>query len=166
MTCTNLIPTHTVAGDTPQSQGLLQSLTAKIINNLQVTVKNIHIRYEDKMSVPGVGLFHLLSCSALNLGQHPFAAGVTLAGFTAVSVNSQWQAAFIESTAGAIHKASRQRTDVVRILIRCYPAGKSAILGGLFRHRLAQHGWSIACRGFQAVFCAGSNGFSLVNLRG
>jgi Vacuolar protein sorting-associated protein len=32
------------------------------------------------------------------------AAGITLAGFTAVSVNENWQAAFIESTAGAIHK--------------------------------------------------------------
>ncbi|KAJ7597035.1 vacuolar protein sorting-associated protein 13 [Mycena floridula] len=74
--------------DSPQPQGLWESLTAKIINNLQVTVKNIHIRYEDKMSVPG----------------HPFAAGLTLAGFTAVSVNEKWQPTFIESTAGAIHK--------------------------------------------------------------
>ena len=39
---------------TAQSQGLLASLTAKIINNLQVTVKNIHVRYEDELSVPGV----------------------------------------------------------------------------------------------------------------
>jgi hypothetical protein len=48
-------PAHRVPETTPQSQGLLESLTAKIINNLQVTVKNIHIRYEDKLSVPGVG---------------------------------------------------------------------------------------------------------------
>ncbi|KAH7930968.1 vacuolar protein sorting-associated protein 13 [Leucogyrophana mollusca] len=76
------------AEGSPQSQGLWASLTAKIINNLQVTVKNIHVRYEDKMSVPG----------------HPFAAGITLAGFTAESVNEKWEPAFIESTAGAIHK--------------------------------------------------------------
>ena len=42
--------------DTPQQQGLLSSLIAKVINNLQVTVKNIHVRYEDKLSVPGVCL--------------------------------------------------------------------------------------------------------------
>ncbi|KAJ7492621.1 vacuolar protein sorting-associated protein 13 [Mycena latifolia] len=77
------------SADTPQSQGLWESLTAKIINNLQVTVKNIHIRYEDKLSVPG----------------HPFAAGVTLAGFTA--------AAFIESTAGAIHKLANLQSLAV-----------------------------------------------------
>ncbi|KAG1749982.1 vacuolar protein sorting-associated protein 13 [Suillus paluster] len=77
--------------ESSQSQGLWASLTAKIINNLQVTVKNIHIRYEDNMSVPG----------------HPFAVGITLAGFTAVSVNDEWQPTFIESTAGAIHKLAR-----------------------------------------------------------
>ncbi|KAF7339474.1 hypothetical protein MSAN_02161700 [Mycena sanguinolenta] len=80
-----------------QPQGLVQSLMAKIINNLQVTVKNIHIRYEDKLSVPG----------------HPFAAGVTLAGFTAVSVNGKWQPAFIESTAGAIHKLAKLQSLAV-----------------------------------------------------
>jgi hypothetical protein len=36
--------------------------------------------------------------------QHPFAAGVTLAGFNAVSVDENWLPAFIESTAGAVHK--------------------------------------------------------------
>ncbi|OCH96150.1 vacuolar protein sorting-associated protein 13 [Obba rivulosa] len=80
-----------VSQDSPQSQGLLASLTAKIINNLQITVRNIHVRYEDKLSVPG----------------HPFAAGLTLAGFTAVSVNDKWETAFIDSSAGAIHKLSK-----------------------------------------------------------
>ena len=49
--------------DSPQQQGLLSSLIAKVINNLQVTVKNIHIRYEDKLSVPGVrvSLFALIA---------------------------------------------------------------------------------------------------------
>ena len=40
--------------ETTQTQGLLQSLLTKVINNVQVTVKNIHIRYEDSLSVPGV----------------------------------------------------------------------------------------------------------------
>ncbi|KAI0932190.1 hypothetical protein AcW2_000882 [Taiwanofungus camphoratus] len=80
-----------VSQDTPQPQGLLASLVAKIVNNLQVSVKNIHVRYEDKLSVPG----------------HPFAAGATLAGFTAVSVNEKWEPAFIDSKAGAIHKLGK-----------------------------------------------------------
>ncbi|PPQ64275.1 hypothetical protein CVT24_008413 [Panaeolus cyanescens] len=77
--------------DSTQTQGLIQSLITKVINNVQITVKNVHIRYEDNMSVPG----------------HPFAAGITLAGFTAESVNNEWRPAFIESTAGAIHKLAR-----------------------------------------------------------
>ncbi|KDQ63547.1 hypothetical protein JAAARDRAFT_29565 [Jaapia argillacea MUCL 33604] len=83
--------TDMAQGDSQESQGLISSLITKIVNNVQVTVKNIHIRYEDKMSVPG----------------HPFAAGITLAGFSAVSTNEDWQAAFIESTAGAIHKLAK-----------------------------------------------------------
>ncbi|GJJ09687.1 hypothetical protein Clacol_003911 [Clathrus columnatus] len=76
-----------------QPQGFVPSLVAKIINNLQITVKNIHVRYEDNMSVHG--------------SQHPFAAGVTLAGFTAVSVDELWLPTFIQSTASSIHKLAR-----------------------------------------------------------
>ncbi|PCH33647.1 vacuolar protein sorting-associated protein vps13 [Wolfiporia cocos MD-104 SS10] len=86
-----------VSQDSPQSQGLLSSLITKIVNNLQVSVKNIHIRYEDKLSVPG----------------HPFAAGVTLADFTAQSVNEKWEPAFIDSKAGAIHKLGKLQSLAV-----------------------------------------------------
>ncbi|EIM83408.1 uncharacterized protein STEHIDRAFT_170692 [Stereum hirsutum FP-91666 SS1] len=85
--------------ETPEQQGLLASLIAKIINNLQVTIKNIHVRYEDKLSVPG----------------HPFAAGLTLAGFSAFSVDENWVPAFIESTAGSIHKLSKLESLAVYI---------------------------------------------------
>ncbi|KAI0068196.1 hypothetical protein BV25DRAFT_1793389 [Artomyces pyxidatus] len=83
--------------DSPQQQGLLASLTAKIVNNLQVTIKNIHVRYEDKLSVPG----------------HPFSAGLTLAGFSAISVNDDWIPTFIESTAGTIHKLAKLQSLAV-----------------------------------------------------
>ena len=49
-----------------QNQGLIETLTSKIINNLQITVKNIHIRYEDSVSVPGVSAFRSLSRAELN----------------------------------------------------------------------------------------------------
>ncbi|KAG8683870.1 hypothetical protein FRC09_015757, partial [Ceratobasidium sp. 395] len=71
-----------------QQQGLIESMTTRIINNVQVTVKNIHIRYEDSISAPG----------------HPFSAGITLAGFTATSVNEKWVPTFIQDTKGGIHK--------------------------------------------------------------
>ena len=39
-----------------QNQGFVASFLAKLLNNIQVTVKNVHIRYEDNISVPGVCL--------------------------------------------------------------------------------------------------------------
>ncbi|KAI6162193.1 vacuolar protein sorting-associated protein 13 [Pisolithus thermaeus] len=69
------------------SQSLWDSLTAKIVNNLQVTVKNIHVRYEDKMSVPG----HLLS------------AGATLASFSVRSVNEKWEPALANLSSLAVY---------------------------------------------------------------
>lgn len=38
------------------------------------------------------------------LPQHPFAVGVTLAEFTAVSTDDTWEMAFIQSTLGAVRK--------------------------------------------------------------
>lgn len=37
-----------------ETHGLWDSLVAKIVNNIQITVKNIHVRYEDDQSCPGV----------------------------------------------------------------------------------------------------------------
>ena len=42
------------ANDVKRTQGVFESLVAKIVYNVQVTVKNVHVRYEDKLSVPGV----------------------------------------------------------------------------------------------------------------
>ena len=58
--------------DSPQQQGLLSSLIAKVVNNLQVTVKNIHVRYEDKLSVPGVRFLHSICCAILTVRAAPF----------------------------------------------------------------------------------------------
>jgi hypothetical protein len=39
----------------------MAGMIANIINNLQVTVRNIHLRYEDKLSTPDVRHRHLIS---------------------------------------------------------------------------------------------------------
>ncbi|KAM5373472.1 hypothetical protein ACJZ2D_006966 [Fusarium nematophilum] len=71
-----------------KSQSFTQSLVTKIVDNLQVTVKNIHIRYEDSISAPG----------------HPFALGVTLEEFSAVSTDGQWTPTFIQDSTQVTHK--------------------------------------------------------------
>ncbi|KAI1419606.1 hypothetical protein F5Y12DRAFT_231448 [Xylaria sp. FL1777] len=71
-----------------KSQSFTESLVTKIVDNLQVTVKNIHVRYEDSISAPG----------------HPFALGATLGEFSAVSTDGQWEPTFIQNTSQTTHK--------------------------------------------------------------
>lgn len=74
-----------------KQQSFAASLTTAIIDNLQVTVKNIHVRYEDSISAPG----------------HPFAAGLTLKNFSAVSTDGNWKPTFIQGTSGSTHKLAK-----------------------------------------------------------
>ncbi|KAG6037900.1 hypothetical protein E4U41_004657 [Claviceps citrina] len=71
-----------------KNQSFTQSLVTKVVDNLQVTVKNIHIRYEDSISAPG----------------HPFALGLTLEEFSAISTDGQWNPTFIQDSDATTHK--------------------------------------------------------------
>jgi Vacuolar sorting-associated protein 13, N-terminal len=42
--------------DSAENQSFIASFLEKLLNNIQVTVKNVHIRYEDNISVPDVRL--------------------------------------------------------------------------------------------------------------
>ncbi|KAB8337289.1 hypothetical protein FH972_021590 [Carpinus fangiana] len=74
-----------------KQQGFAASLATAIIDNLQINVKNIHIRYEDSLSDPG----------------HPFAAGITLRELSAVSTDENWKPAFVTGTAKSSHKLAK-----------------------------------------------------------
>jgi vacuolar protein sorting-associated protein 13A/C len=71
-----------------RTQSFTESLVTKIVDNLQVTVKNIHVRYEDAISAPG----------------HPFALGLTLEEFSAVSTDGEWAPTFIQDSTSTTHK--------------------------------------------------------------
>ncbi|GAO13444.1 hypothetical protein UVI_02014450 [Ustilaginoidea virens] len=71
-----------------KNQSFAQSLATKIVDNLQITVKNIHIRYEDSISAPG----------------HPFALGLVLQEFSAVSTDGQWKPTFIQESSKTTNK--------------------------------------------------------------
>ncbi|KAL9632336.1 MAG: hypothetical protein Q9204_003838 [Flavoplaca sp. TL-2023a] len=71
-----------------KSQSFTESMTTAIVDNLQISIKNIHIRYEDTIAAPG----------------HPFALGLTLKEFSAVSTDQDWRPSFIQSTSGTTHK--------------------------------------------------------------
>ncbi|KAK5086299.1 Vacuolar protein sorting-associated protein 13 [Lithohypha guttulata] len=71
-----------------KQQSFTSSLVTAIVDNLQVSVKNIHVRYEDAVATEG----------------HPFAVGLTLKEVSAVSTDENWQPTFIQSTANTTHK--------------------------------------------------------------
>ena len=71
-----------------KNQSFTESLVTTVIDNLQVSIKNIHIRYEDSIADPG----------------HPFTVGVTLKEISAVSTDENWRPTFVQSTSTTTHK--------------------------------------------------------------
>jgi vacuolar protein sorting-associated protein 13A/C len=71
-----------------KNQSFVSSFTTAIVDNLQVSIKNIHIRYEDAIASP----------------EHPFAVGITLKEMSAVSTDEDWRPTFIQSTSSTTHK--------------------------------------------------------------
>lgn len=57
----------------------LQALTAKIIDNLEITLKNVHIRYEDHSSIPN----SIIS------------AGITLSSFILAACDEKWKVTYV-----------------------------------------------------------------------
>lgn len=74
-----------------KNQSFTDSLVTKIVDNLQVTIKNIHVRYEDTLSNPG----------------HPFSVGASLAELSAVSTDGNWEPKFIQQSSSLTHKLSK-----------------------------------------------------------
>ncbi|KAL9537779.1 hypothetical protein MBANPS3_011470 [Mucor bainieri] len=77
---------HDAAEDAKNNTFANQLLT-KILNNLQFSITNIHIRYEDDIST-----------------DHRFAAGVTLSELSAITTDENWIANTISETVNTIHK--------------------------------------------------------------
>lgn len=71
-----------------KNQSFTDSLVAKIIDNLQITIKNIHVRYEDQTSVP----------------LHSFSLGICLEELSAVSTNAEWDPIFLQDSSNITHK--------------------------------------------------------------
>lgn len=68
--------------------GYLSQIVNKVIDNVQFTMRNIHIRYEDHISDPG----------------HPFSVGITLKELSALSTDDEWTPKFISEPTKTINK--------------------------------------------------------------
>lgn len=70
------------------NESFTETLVTKIVDNLQVTIRNIHIRYEDD---------HVLT-------ESPYSFGVTLAELSATSTDENWIPSFITITQSLTRK--------------------------------------------------------------
>ncbi|KAJ2261928.1 Vacuolar protein sorting-associated protein 13 [Coemansia sp. RSA 376] len=74
--------------DAKKQASFTEQLIAKIVDNLQIVIKNIHVRYEDGVSNP----------------EHLFAVGATLGELSAVSTDDEWRQAFLHDSGSVIRK--------------------------------------------------------------
>jgi vacuolar protein sorting-associated protein 13A/C len=77
---------HDKAEDAKNDTFANQLLT-KILSNLQFSITNIHIRYEDDIAA-----------------NHRFAAGITLSELSAITTDENWIANTISEVVNTIHK--------------------------------------------------------------
>ena len=91
----------------------VQQWTAKIIDNLEITLKNVHIRYEDSQTLPG---------------SH-FSAGVTLKSFTVSSCDENWTEKFIGRDLNKAPTAMRKLAKISNLGL--YWITKSAVFTGM-----------------------------------
>ncbi|EIW72804.1 hypothetical protein TREMEDRAFT_25659 [Tremella mesenterica DSM 1558] len=75
-------------GNDESKQTYIGAIVSKVVDNVQIHVKGIHVRYEDGTSTP----------------EHPFAAGLSLDEFKAVSTDENWVEAFIHDSVKGVHK--------------------------------------------------------------
>ncbi|KAG5677846.1 hypothetical protein PVAND_007566 [Polypedilum vanderplanki] len=79
-----------------------EKLSAQIINNVQIKISDIHIRYEDNVS-----------CST------PFAFGVTLSNFSVHTTDSLWNKTFISQSLTEIYKLAQLESLAVYMNCDC-----------------------------------------------
>lgn len=91
-----LDPIEHDATEDAKNDTFANQLLTKILNNLQFSITNIHIRYEDNIST-----------------NHRFAAGITLSELSAITTDENWIANTISETVNTIHKVSTTRNEFI-----------------------------------------------------
>ncbi|KAJ1561443.1 hypothetical protein HK096_004696, partial [Nowakowskiella sp. JEL0078] len=82
-----------------QNASFTNQVATKIADNLQVTMKNIHIRYENHIHKSESESEYLASQTS-----DEFSMGLTLAELSAVSTNEDWIEKIVDDQKGFIHK--------------------------------------------------------------
>nr|XP_034335213.1 vacuolar protein sorting-associated protein 13A isoform X3 [Crassostrea gigas] len=80
-----------VSKEAEKHPGLFEKIGKYILNNIQIKISNVHVRYEDIVSNPG----------------KPFAAGGILGGLYVFTTNDRWEEVELDSSAKILHKLGR-----------------------------------------------------------
>lgn len=102
------VQNQNLTNDINSNESFTESLVTKIIDNLQVTIKNIHVRYEDDSI----------------LTENPYALGFTLSELSAVSTDLTWNPSFITITQALTHKLLTLKS------FSCYMSTDSDLIDG------------------------------------
>lgn len=96
------------------------SLVTNIVENLELKIRNVHIRYEDAVSVPG----------------HRFSCGITIDSLSARSCDANWQTGF--STAWSQNSASYKLVELESMSFYWDPLRDSDAFGEISANELAE----------------------------
>lgn len=87
--------------DKPKAdKSFTEKLVAQIINNVQIRIRNVHIRYEDR------------STSTI-----PFAIGITLGGLEVHTTDVDWRKAFLSEALSKVFKVAK--LDGLAVYMNC-----------------------------------------------
>lgn len=87
--------------DKPKAdKSFTEKLVAQIINNVQVRIKNVHLRYEDRTT-----------------SQIPFAIGITLASLEVQTTDCDWKKAFLSEALSKVFKVAK--LDGLAVYMNC-----------------------------------------------
>lgn len=124
------VPATSSSADSPEDASkndtFVSQLVTKIIDNLQVMIKNIHIRYEDSISNKEAGLF---------------AVGLMLSELRATSTDADWKEAYIAGAIDCIYKLA----SLDSLALYWMPRAESLRRGNFEEFRRAFTEFSTAC---------------------
>ncbi|XP_077487985.1 intermembrane lipid transfer protein VPS13A-like isoform X2 [Amblyomma americanum] len=120
-------------------RGFFENLIGTIVNNVQISVQNVHIRYEDTVSSP----------------KYPFGCGVVLQSLTAITTSSKWKPIQLDSSSKTIYKLVKLESFSVYWSYCCSSSG-------LIRHQLPSSNWKNLMKKALQTFSIGNDEFDFV----
>lgn len=125
--------------DIDKPRGFFENLIGTIVNNVQISVQNVHIRYEDTVTSPKV----------------PFACGFLLQSITAITTSNKWKPIQLDSASKTIYKLVKLESLSVYWSSCCSPEG-------LIRLQLPSSNWRGLMKKAQQTFSIGHDEFEFI----